>query len=202
MNRKLYAHHEPMPDYMRRLSMMGARFIVGNDGTGTDGGTGSGNDNGSSTGSGESGAKPPWGDDENFDAEKAWSLIQNLRKDKEALTKERDEALGKIGAKDEQIEELQATVQLTDDTVKEKEKENAELSELRTKEGLLYDAGLDRKYVHQVVGDDEDAWQSSVQNLLELRGKAAQDSAPNPAQAAGSPEPSLDETANNFFGFN
>ena len=45
---------------------------------------------------------PPWGDDANFDASKAWSLIQNLRAEvdglktaKTALAAERDDALAK-----------------------------------------------------------------------------------------------------------
>lgn len=33
---------------------------------------------------------PPWGAEENFDAARAWTLIQGLRSDKEALTAERD----------------------------------------------------------------------------------------------------------------
>ncbi len=38
----------------------------------------------------EKNATPPWGD--NFDAERAWALIQGLRGDKETLKKERDDA--------------------------------------------------------------------------------------------------------------
>ena len=52
---------------------------------------------------------PPWGDDANFDASKAWSLIQNLRAEvdglktaKTALAAERDDALAKVqGAEDD-----------------------------------------------------------------------------------------------------
>jgi hypothetical protein len=214
MAHALRAFYEPIPEYMQRLSMMGARFVVGNDGTGAAGGSdgGSGGDGGSSNDSGSGkpagkgngdGEQPPWGSDDEFDPQTAWQLIKNLRGDNEKLKNERDKALGDLGAKDSEIEELRGTVQLTDDTVQAKDKEIAELTELRTKEGLLYDAGLDRKYVSQVVGDDEDAWQASIKNLLDLRAQGAQDGAPNPAQAAGqqSTEPSLDEAANEFFGF-
>lgn len=217
MAQALRAFYEPIPEYMQRLSMMGARFIAGNDGTGaaggSDGGSGgdgeSGNGNGSGkpagNGDGENGKgeKPPWGSDDDFDPQTAWQLIKNLRGDNEKLKNERDKALGDLGAKDSEIEELRGTVQLTDDTVQAKDKEIAGLTELRTKENMLYTAGLDPKYVSQVVGDDEDAWKASIDNLLDLRAQGAQDGAPNPAQAAGqqSTEQSQDEVANEFFGF-
>ncbi len=151
---------------------------------------------------------PPWGNDEDFNPEKAWALIQELRaqkndpeahqefqrlKDENAVLKdERDNALGQVGQKEKTIEELQATVQLTDDTVKTRESELSEFNTLRTKENLLIDAGLPRKFASQVVGDDEDAWNDSVQNLVELRGGASQERRPDPAQAA---EPQIDERA-------
>ena len=152
---------------------------------------------------------PPWGSPEDFNPEKAWNLIQALRADKEqlqaardTLTQERDTALAQVGEKAKAIEELQATVQLTDDTVKTKESELYTLNTLRTKENLLIDAGLPRKYASQVVGDDEEAWKSSVDSLVELRGPATQDRRPDPAQAA---EPQIDERtalANQLFGDN
>ncbi|PWH05200.1 hypothetical protein DEO23_14055 [Brachybacterium endophyticum] len=149
----------------------------------------------------------PWGDDENFDAEKAWTLIQNLRgdvdrlkADKTSLTQERDDAVKDRDESAKKVEELQATVQLTDDTVKSKEQEYAELSTIRTKENLLIDAGLPRKYAPQVVGDDEEAWKSSVQSLAELRGEAPQERRLDPAQAADPAEPSADAAAREFFG--
>lgn len=142
---------------------------------------------------------PPWGTPEEFNPEKAWSLIQGLRADKEqlqaakdSLTQERDTALGELGQRDKTIEELQATVQLTDDVVKSKEKDYSDLSTLRAKENLLIDAGLPRKYVSQVIGDDDEAWKTSVNDLLELRGPVAQERHPDPAQAA---EPQIDERA-------
>lgn len=45
-------------------------------GVGAAGGADAGN------GGTDAGAKPPWGDDANFNPEKAWGLIQNLRKEK------------------------------------------------------------------------------------------------------------------------
>lgn len=148
----------------------------------------------------------PWEDGE-FDAEKAWTLIVNLRgdvdrlkADKQSITQERDDAAKARDESAKAVEELQATVQLTDDAVKAKEGEFSELTTLRTKENLLIDAGLPRKYAPQVVGDDEEAWTTSVQNLKELRGETSQERRPDPAQAADPAEPSADAVAKQFFG--
>lgn len=149
----------------------------------------------------------PWGDDSEFDAEKAWTLIQNLRGDNERLkqantsvTEERDGALAEVKAHAGKVDELQATVQLTDDSVKAKEQEFSELSVLRSKENLLIDAGLPRKYAAQVIGDDEAAWSESVNALSELRGAGSQERRPDPAQVAEPAEPSADAVAAQFFG--
>lgn len=150
---------------------------------------------------------PPWGTPEEFNPEKAWNLIQGLRADKDqlqaakdSLTQERDTALGELGQRDTTIEELKATVQLTDDTVKTKESELSEVNTLRTKENLLIDAGLPRKFAAQVIGDDDESWKTSVNDLLELRGGAAQDRRPDPAQAAPDKPADGDQAARNFFG--
>lgn len=149
----------------------------------------------------------PWGDDTEFDAEKAWTLIQNLRGDNERLkssaatvAEERDSALAEVKAHAGKVEELQATVQLTDDSVKAKEQEYASLNVLRSKENLLIDAGLPRKYAAQVIGDDEAAWNDSVNALAELRGAGSQERRPDPAQVAEPAEPSDDAQAKQFFG--
>jgi hypothetical protein len=44
----------------------------------------------------ETKATPPWGSDDDFKPEKAWSLIQALRADKEKLTGERDSFKQKV----------------------------------------------------------------------------------------------------------
>lgn len=150
----------------------------------------------------------PWEDGE-FDAEKAWTLIQNLRgdndrlkADKTSLTQERDEAVQAKNESAQSVEELQATVQLTDDTVKQREKDYAELNTTRAKENLLIDAGLPRDLAANVTGDDEDAWKASVDRFTEIRGEASQERRPNPAQAANPPEQSQDAAARSFFGLN
>ena len=124
---------------------------------------------------------PPWGDDANFDASKAWSLIQNLRAEvdglktaKTALTAERDDALAKVQAESDAQEDAE-----------QRRAELEQVSTLRTKEALLVDAGLPRDLADLVNGSDEDALKTSVERLAALRGPgAAQDRRPDPAQAA------------------
>ena len=139
---------------------------------------------------------PPWGDDANFDASKAWSLIQNLRAEvdglktaKTALAAERDDALAK--AQDEadalarvRVESEQA-VKDAQEAAEQRRAELEQVSTLRTKEALLVDAGLPRDLADLVNGSDEDALKTSVERLAALRGPGvAQDRRPDPAQAA------------------
>lgn len=187
MSKTVRPSHAPVAPPLSKLALMGVRFVEG----------------------GDAPAGPPWGSDAEFDAEKAWTLIQNLRGDvdrlkaeKATLAQERDTALGELGQRDKTIEELKATVQLTDDTAKAREQELSQLTTLRAKENLLIDAGLPRDLAPSVVGDDEEAWKSTVERFAALRGEAAQERRPNPAQAATSPAPSADEAAKSFFGLN
>lgn len=73
--------------------------------------------------------KKPWGDDE-FDAEKAWTLIQNLRGDKTDLSTKYDE----LSAKWQAAEDAKLSEQ--DRIAKELEKAKAELAEQRRKNAL------------------------------------------------------------------
>ena len=139
---------------------------------------------------------PPWGDDANFDASKAWSLIQNLRAEvdglktaKTALVAERDDALAKAQDEADALARVRAeSEQAVKDAQEVADQRRAELeqvSTLRTKEALLVDAGLPRDLADLVNGSDEDALKTSVERLAALRGPgAAQDRRPDPAQAA------------------
>ena len=142
----------------------------------------------------------PWGDDENFDADKAWTLIQNLRAerdqakaDRDALTRERDTLAARTS-------DLEAAAQSKDAALAEKDRELLAANTLRAKENLLVDAGLPRDLASNVVGDDEEAWKNDVQRFAALRGEVRQERTPDPAQAAA---PQIDERtalANRIFG--
>lgn len=145
----------------------------------------------------------PWSGDEDFDAEKAKTLVKNLREDiaklkadKQTLANERDSALADVetaeaefGTLKTQYDELQANFDAQVNEVNN-------LSSLRTKENMLIEAGLPRDYTKFVIGDTEDEWSEAVKNLIELRGESKQEDAqerrPDPAQAA---TPDYDEKA-------
>ena len=81
---------------------------------------------------------PPWGDDANFDASKAWSLIQNLRAEvdglktaKTALAAERDDALAKVqGAEDDLARVRAESEQAVKDAQEVADQRRAELEQV------------------------------------------------------------------------
>lgn len=120
--------------------------------------------------------KKPWGSDEDFDAEKAWNLIQNLRAekaqlqtDKQALVTERDTALQTVQKHAAEIEGLQAAAKTERDTL------TAEVGSFKgrtaqlAKETLALEAGLPRDFARFIVGDDEEAWKENATALAALR---------------------------------
>lgn len=154
-------------------------------------------------------SKKPWEDGE-FDEEKAWTLIQNLRgdvkalkADKEQLITERDNAQAESAQRQTKIDEMQATVQLADDTIAEKDKDLTDLQTLRAKENLLIEEGLPRSLAENIPGDDEEAWAAQIEKFTSsLKTRERQARTPDPAQAA---EPAVDERlalANQVFGTN
>lgn len=140
-------------------------------------------------GTGSDQDRKPWGDDSEFDPQKAWTLIQNLRAEiAEGKTKHQDQIAAKdaeLSAKLEEIETIKASVQSSADALAAKEAELTALQTLRTKENLLLDAGIPATFAANITGDDEEAWKADIARLAELRGGAPQNYTPDPAQAAG-----------------
>ena len=140
--------------------------------------------------------RKPWGDDSEFDPQKAWTLIQNLRAEiAEGKTKHQDQIAAKdaelsnkdaeLSAKLEEIETIKASAQSSVDALAAKEAELTTLQALRTKENLLLGAGIPAAFAANLTGDDEEAWKADIARLAELRGGAPQNYTPDPAQAAG-----------------
>lgn len=138
---------------------------------------------------------PPWGDEANFDASRAWTLIQNLRgenaqlkEDRDARTSERDAAIAErdqqVSELNERVDELQATVQLTDDTAKQHEQNLNAAQSTIAKHSLLAEAGLPLSLSKNLVGDSEDEWTESVQALAGLKNQSGPERRPDPAQVA------------------
>nr|WP_294163752.1 hypothetical protein [uncultured Corynebacterium sp.] len=152
----------------------------------------------------ENTSTPPWGSDDDFNPEKAWSLIQNLRSEKTelqnkmtTLNNEHSATLSTLSERDTSIEELKASLELSEEAAKQAEAEHQQLAALRTKEHLLANAGIPASYAGNVTGETEDDWAESVAQLAQLNANANQAPTPtpkpDPAQAAN--EPVVDENA-------
>ena len=105
--------------------------------------------------------KPPWGSDEEFDPEKAWKLIQNLRSEKEQLKPLADKA--------KELEDAQKTEQerLTEKlTASEKRAVEAELKAARLE--VATEKGLPRTSVKFLTGTTPEELAESADELLAL----------------------------------
>lgn len=155
--------------------------------------------------------KPPWGDD--FDAEKAWQLVQNLRSDKERLQQRpalTDEQKAKLAEYDQVLESQKTAEQKAQDALVAAENrarslvERAVRSEVKAlaAEGFADpdDAAAFLDLSKYASGDDVDSAsiKADLADLLARKphlGKSptTRTPAPNPAQgssSAGSSEPS------------
>lgn len=104
---------------------------------------------------------PPWGSDEEFNPEKAWKLIQDLRSDKEQLKPLADKA--------KELEDAQKTEQQRlNDRLTEAERKAAdnELRALRLE--VATDKGLTKAQAKYLTGTTEDELAEAADELLEL----------------------------------
>lgn len=160
----------------------------------------------------ENTSTPPWGSDEDFNPEKAWNLIQNLRSEKAdlqnkmtTLNNEHSATLSTLSERDASIEELQANLEISEEAAKQAEADHQQLAALRTKENLLIKAGIPASYAGNVTGETEDDWAESVAQLAQLTSgaKKAPEPTPKPDPAQAATEPVVDENtelANMIFG--
>ena len=102
------------------------------------------------------------------DVDALQAQIAELTKSNEALTTERDE--------------YQAALQLSQDDVTAKELAYTELSNARTKENMLIDAGLPRSLAANIIGDTQEDWEKSVTAFAELKSSGTKPH--DPAQSA------------------
>jgi hypothetical protein len=108
-------------------------------------------------------AKKPWGDDADFDAEKAWKLITNLRSDVDKIKKDRDGLATKVkqhedASKSEQekaTEAAQAAQQQADAATRE-------AARLR----IALKKGLTETQAKRLVGDNEEDLEKDADDLL------------------------------------
>lgn len=127
--------------------------------------------------SGDEGKEPksaPW-TAEDFDAEKAWTLVTNLRaevadlkaKSGNAETLTQENATAKA-----QIATLEADLAAERQKVTELSAQVEGITSDRTKEKLLIERGLDSSLLEMLVGDDEAAWTAKADKLAELQGNS------------------------------
>ena len=162
----------------------------------------------------ENTSTPPWGDEEsNFDANRAWQLIQNLRTEKSELKTQLDSATtekdaeiarlsGELTDKTTSFADLEAKITGLETSVAEKDGLVSLKDATIAKHQLLSEAGLGLDYADQVVGDDPDAWKGSVAKLQKLAGSSTVQRTPDPVQVAAGGTPPVDKNAEGkaFFG--
>lgn len=107
--------------------------------------------------------KPPWGDDENFDAERAWKLIQDLRGD-----------VAKVKSENEELRTWKQKREDADKTDDEKREERATKAEKEAAENardaarlrVALKKGLTETQAKRLVGDSEEDLEKDADELL------------------------------------
>ena len=135
---------------------------------------------------------PPWGDD--FNAEKAWNLVQNLRSDKEKLAAREvltDDAKAKLAEYDALVEASKTDAERRDDQIKQLQESAAKIPTLEQENLRLkvaIEKGLPADLIGRLQGDTAEALAADADTLLSLIGTQAVSETrtpkPNPAQGA------------------
>lgn len=152
----------------------------------------------------ETAAAPPWGDD--FDAQKAWNLVQNLRADKEKLASREaltDDQKVKLAEYDSLVEASKTDAQRRDEELEKFRAEAAakaavEAENLRFRVAL--EKGLPANLVGRLQGSTVEEVTADADTLLALIKPAApadpRAPKPNPAQgASGATAPTSEQQA-------
>lgn len=130
---------------------------------------------------------PPWGDD--FDAEKAWTLVKNLRGDKEKLQGEKDSLTAELTTERQAREDAEKAAKDVDPegklTAAEKRAADAERS-LWT-ERALRKHEIDEELVEFLSGDTEEAILEKAEKLSRAGAAAASAPAEEPTPGADVP---------------
>lgn len=143
---------------------------------------------GGASGGQQAGQTPPWGSDEQFDPQRAWNLIQNLRTEKQQAQEARDSFKGKV----DEFENAgkSETERLTGDRDTHKTRaDSAEGKLMRLEIGL--DKGLTPAQCARLVGSSEDELKADADKFLaELpSGQAPPSRRPREAMPSGGSDP-------------
>ncbi|UIW13422.1 scaffolding protein [Arthrobacter phage Amyev] len=146
------------------------------------------------------GEKAPWGED--FDAERAWKLVQNLRAERDALKSERDglktERDTLKAAKDAAADEGKSELQKLQDRIAEIEKASAAKDrDLALQKVLRKHPDLE-EFADLLTGDTEEELAAKAERLAAIgKAKAPADGAKDGEQSGekqelpGKPQPNL-----------
>lgn len=108
-------------------------------------------------------AKKPWGDDKDFDPEKAWKLIQNLRGDVDKAKKRGDELATKVkgfeDASKSDTEKLEERATSAESQLSATQREAARLR-------IALKKGLTETQAKRLVGDTEEDLEKDADDLL------------------------------------
>lgn len=108
--------------------------------------------------------KPPWGDDENFDAGRAWSKLQGVEADKEKQRQRAEKAEAELKKRqDAEKSEQQKLEDRADDA--EKRATEAEAKAMRYEVAL--DKGLTKTQAKRLVGNNPEELAQDAEELLE-----------------------------------
>ncbi|QXO14540.1 scaffolding protein [Arthrobacter phage Kaylissa] len=142
----------------------------------------------------QEGDKAPWGDD--FDAERAWKLVQNLRTEVATLKTENGTMKTKLQASEDEgkteLQKLQERLAAAEQTAKEKERELSLAKVLRKHPEL-------EEFADLLTGDTEEELAAKAERLAAIgKGKKDEDDAdkgddqkPDAPELPGKPQPNL-----------
>lgn len=138
-------------------------------------------------------ATPPWGSDEDFNPEKAWNLIQNLRSDKESLTADRDKyKQAHDEAEKAKLSDLDRATSERDEHKSRAEKAEAQL--LRYEVGTA--KGLTSAQAKRLVGSTKEELEADADDLLSSFGSEPRPTGDKPQErlrGGGDPDDEPDE---------
>jgi hypothetical protein len=111
----------------------------------------------------EAAAKKPWGDDKDFDAEKAWKLITNLRGDVDKQKKRGDELATKVKEHEDATKsDSEKLAERTTDAETRADAATREAARLR----IAIKKGLTETQAKRLVGDTEEDLEKDADDLL------------------------------------
>lgn len=111
----------------------------------------------------EGAEKPPWGDDANFDPQRAWKLIQDVRSDLDKVKNERD-TLRKEKADREEAEKTDEQKREDAKAAAEKTATEAQREAIRLRVALR--KGLDETQSKRLVGETEEELEKDADDLV------------------------------------